>query len=146
MATNLQASCSLNDLVDQSRPNVTPLLLVPSGILLVRGVSDQTVIGWQRALLLSCALAVVILILLSRINEEFRDPWPMLLVTSALMIPYGYGAVVIADVEFDRSERTVNHVRVEGKRVSGYRRHSYLLRLSPWPLHRKRGIGSSRTL
>lgn len=134
VAFGASVPCSLEQIPSPSRPNLVGLLLLPSAVLMYRAITDLGVIDRPRALEFGCVVAVVLLLLLRLLREDLRDRWRYVFLLGVLMVPYGYGLAVFADVAFDRSTTEVFHVTVENKYAKHYRKSAdaYFLIVNAW--------------
>jgi hypothetical protein len=113
---------------------LNPLLGVPAVLVLVMGLVRQLVDPtWA---LVSGAVAGAMFLALgyaARGRPGLQSPISMMIVLTVCGGLYGYGALVVADVQFDASPTTIVQVPVVGKFLT-YGRHStyYHLRLAPW--------------
>lgn len=134
LALQSGAVCSLKELRNPTRSNIAPMILGSTLVLGVR-MSDQAIAHWQRAAIIGCTIAALMLLAIMRIREDLRDTFPMLGLMALLMIPYGYSSAVLADSQLDRSTPTVFKVLVERKWTFNGRSALYHVVVSPWGQH-----------
>lgn len=117
------------------RHYINSLMLLPAvGLLMVHRYNDLGDRSWP---LIPSAIVVVLAGLLAwsitaRLKMDSPGMFAVLIVTYAAA--YTYGAVEVADIQFDQSVATAMPTTVIAKMISLHVRggHSYLLDLSPW--------------
>lgn len=113
---------------------LNPLLGVPTVIVLVMALVRQLVDPtWAIVSGVVGATTFLAMGFFARARPGLQSPAAMMFLLAVSGGLYGYGAIVLADVQFDMSPTTVIHVPVTGKFLT-YGRDStgYHLRLAPW--------------
>jgi hypothetical protein len=123
---------SLGEIQDKSRPNLTPLIVGPGLVLFARALHDVHLLDWHAAATLTLALAVAYVVVLLRVRPAFLQRGWMTLLAGVLMLPYGYGATLLANAELDRSAVVVYPTRIEHTRVSAGRSRTPYVTVAAW--------------
>jgi hypothetical protein len=114
------------------RPNVALALIAPGAILALRCIRDLKLVEYAPALVAAAVAAVALAALAALADPSLRARKPMVALFAALLLMWGYGAVVQADVLLDRASPESFTVEVVGKSVTHGKTTSWNLRLAPW--------------
>jgi len=111
-------------------PNVAFAFLVPTMILMLRGVLDFNALSWWRLLAYGALLAVVLCANVMRADASLRNR--QIVVFYILAFCYGIGGVSIINGYLDGSDAVLYRATILGKHVSHGRTTTYRLILGPW--------------
>ncbi len=119
--------------------NVNPLLGLPALLAFVMGVALQVEdITLPAAGALVGAGIVLVLTLQGRTRPGLRNPLGMQLILTTAGAMFGYGAVVLADIDYDRSAPQTLQVQVLEKYVThGRSSTTHHLRVPPFASRKK---------
>jgi hypothetical protein len=123
----LRVSTQRNDV----RPSLALCLYLPGLALIARVFGDVGVIDLQRAIVLAIAVTLA-LAGAALASEKGARGWGLRLALALFSLPYGYGAVVMADAQLDRGARQDFTVAVLSRHMTHGRSNSYYLMLGPW--------------
>jgi hypothetical protein len=112
--------------------DLSPALLIPGLMLMVRAMLDISVLDWGRMCLLAAAATAVCALLLFVFLKELRQNRGSLGVAILLMAPYAFGASLLANVHLDRSVPAVHATTIVEARVDKDNGRTYHLKLAPW--------------
>jgi hypothetical protein len=111
-------------------PNVAFAFLVPSMILMLRGVLDFSALSWWRLVAYGASLAVVLCARAKWADSSLGKK--QIVVFYILAFCYGLGAVSAVNGYLDVSDPVLYRATVLGKHVSRGRTTTYRLTLVPW--------------
>ncbi len=121
-----------DELKNDAHPSVAFALIFPGAVLCVRAVLDydvlQTVYAVALYVLVGCALFTAILIF----DPSQRNRRGTLPVFFLVGLAYGYGAIVEANAQLDRSPGIPYTAIVQNKKIISGRGTTYKLDLSSW--------------
>ena len=121
-----------DELKNDAHPSIAYPLIFPGMILCLRAVIDydvlQSVYAAALYVFFGCALVAAILIF----DPTQRSRLGTLPLFFLFGVAYGYGFVVEADVQFDRSPGIVYTATVQNKQIISGKSTTYQLDLSPW--------------
>ena len=133
LALVLYAPASFETRARSGRRVVNGLLILPFiGLLLAIFPRAQVNPWWPLAPALFAAAAVLATAWKLKDLPGLATPWAMLGFVALCAGIYGYGAVVIADIQFDASPGAVIQVQVLGKHTYSGKSRTYYLDLPPW--------------
>lgn len=119
------------------RPNLAIMLFAPAVVLGMRALLDVNLLDVPRALEFGFLAGLPLVLAASWVRESNASrawgAWTMpALLLAFLALPYGAGAVVLADVQLDHQPAQTFHTQVLRKYISsGKHRTSYVV-LAPW--------------
>lgn len=129
------------------RPDLSPAVIFPGLVLLLRASQDFQLLSWAGILRLSLFAALILVGVIASADPEFRERRRSLLVFLLLMPLYTTGALLHANTLFDRSPVQLFQPHVLDKRVSHGKSTSYYLELEPWgPRQEAKSVMVPRTL
>lgn len=111
-------------------PNVAFAFLVPSMILMLRGVLDFSALSWWRLVAYGALLGVILCANVMRADASLRNK--QIVALYVLAFCYGIGGVSVINGYFDRSDAVLYRATILGKHVSHGRTTTYRLTLGPW--------------
>jgi hypothetical protein len=119
------------------RPNdvgadISVSVMLPGFVLMLRALFDAHVFDWRDMLLATIAVAGGLTLILWLTVDEMRTSAGSTALFALLLLPYVYGTVTLANMEFDHSEPVPYEARVLGSHISSGRTKEYYLKLGPW--------------
>jgi len=133
LALVLYAPASFEIRARSGRRVVNGVLILPfMGLLLTNLQHAQVNPWWPLGPAVFAAAAVLITAWKLKDLPGLASPWMMLGFVTFCAGLYGYGAVAIADIQFDTSPGAVIQVQVLGKHSYSGKSRTYYLDLPPW--------------
>jgi hypothetical protein len=126
---------------NQIRPSVALAVMSPGFVLMYRAAIDINIIFTVWAVLAMAATAGVLIAALFRVDPSLKANRGSGIAICALMLAYGYGAVVEANTLLDRKPADIYRTVILGKHVDHGKSTTYYLDPEPWgPEHKARSF------
>jgi hypothetical protein len=125
---------SVIDKPNDARPNVVLMLLLPGFVLCLRAMLDDHVLAVMPVLIYGFIAGLPLVLTACMLApRDAAKPWgfPLMLLLM-VALPYGSGALLLADVGFDHQPAKVFPTQVLGKYISPGKHSTSHLVLAPW--------------
>ena len=118
---------------NDAHPDMTPGLMTPGLMLMVRALMDAHTLDWTGPLTLAVAGGLPLTCAALRVDPWFRRQRATAIVTCIFTLAYGFGAGLEIDVLADSSKPSMYATQVLGKRINhGSKSTTYYLAVGPW--------------
>jgi hypothetical protein len=114
------------------RPSLALPLLLPGAALAARALTMADVVDWERMLIWTAIAAVALTALVAAGDRAARRTWYTLPTLLPILALHPWGALLAANVRFDRSAPEEHQVAVLDKHVSSNKGPNYHLHLAAW--------------
>jgi hypothetical protein len=122
----------LNPRPNDAGADLSVSVMTPGFALAIRALFDTHIFDWQNMLLATIVATAVCMLIMWWAVGELRASTGTTAVIALLMVPYVYGTVTLANMEFDASEPVPYAAKVLGSHIGSGKTREYYLKLGPW--------------
>jgi hypothetical protein len=147
LAVRSKGLIQINQRRGDKRPSVASVVIMPAVVLAFRAFADFHLVDWKPALIVALIGGVLLALCIARADESARKWTALLLFMVVAAVPYAYGAVVEADVLFDKNQSQRFESQILGKHRTTGKNPSWNLEISAWgPITEERDVSVARDL